>query len=101
MCIRDRDDSDEVKLYNRSDVEAKKGKNDWQNDKSANEEAADKISQMICNGLGGKKNISDVDCCATRLRCTVFKSELVNDDILKASGASGVIPVSYTHLSHC
>lgn len=86
-----RDDSDEVRLYNRSDVEAKKGKNDWQNDKSANEEAADKISQMICNGLGGKKNISDVDCCATRLRCTVFKSELVNDDILKASGASGVI----------
>ena len=63
-----RDDSDEVKLYNRSDVEAKKGKNDWQNDKSANEEAVDKISQMICNGLGGKKNISDVDCCATRLR---------------------------------
>ena len=86
-----RDDSDEVKLYNRSDVEAKKGKNDWQNDKSANEEAVDKISQMLCNGLGGKKNISDVDCCATRLRCTVFKSELVNDDILKASGASGVI----------
>lgn len=86
-----RDDSDEVRLYNRSDVEAKKGKNDWQNYKSANEEAADKISQMICNGLGGKKNISDVDCCATRLRCTVFKSELVNDDILKASGASGVI----------
>ena len=86
-----RDDSDEVKLYNRSDVDAKKGKNDWQNDKSANEEAVDKISQMICNGLGGKKNISDVDCCATRLRCTVFKSELVNDDILKASGASGVI----------
>lgn len=86
-----RDDSDEVKLYNRSDVEAKKGKNDWQNDKSANEEAVDKISQMICNGLGGKKNISDVDCCATRLRCTVFKSEFVNDDILKASGASGVI----------
>ena len=86
-----RDDSDEVKLYNRSDVEAKKGKNDWQNDKSANEEAVDKISQMICNGLGGNKNISDVDCCATRLRCTVFKSELVNDDILKASGASGVI----------
>lgn len=86
-----RDDSDEVKLYNRSDVEEKKGKNDLQEDKSAKEEATDKISQMICNGLGGKKNISDVDCCATRLRCTVFKSQLVNDDILKASGASGVI----------
>lgn len=86
-----RDDSDEVKLYNRSDVEGKKGKNDSQKDKSAKEEITDKISQMICNGLGGKKNISDVDCCATRLRCTVFESQLVNDDILKASGASGVI----------
>ena len=86
-----RDDSDEVKLYNRSDVEGKKGKNDSQRDKSAKEEITDKISQMICNGLGGKKNISDVDCCATRLRCTVFESQLVNDDILKASGASGVI----------
>ena len=86
-----RDDSDEVKLYNRSDVEGKKGKTDSQRDKSAKEEITDKISQMICNGLGGKKNISDVDCCATRLRCTVFESQLVNDDILKASGASGVI----------
>ena len=46
---------------------------------------------MITNGLGGKKNISDVDCCATRLRCTVFKAELVNDGMLKATGASGVV----------
>ena len=46
---------------------------------------------MITNGLGGKKNISDVDCCATRLRCTVFKTELVNDGMLKATGASGVV----------
>jgi len=46
---------------------------------------------MICQGLGGKKNISDVDCCATRLRCTVHKAELVNQALLKESGASGVI----------
>ena len=46
---------------------------------------------MICKGLGGKKNISDVDCCATRLRCTVYKSDLVDDDLLKSTGASGVI----------
>lgn len=75
-----RDDSQEVKLYNRSDVEAKK-----------NGEATDELSEMITRGLGGKKNISDVDCCATRLRCTVFKSELVNDSILKQTGASGVV----------
>ena len=77
-----RDDSEEVKLYNRSDVEAKK------NGKGEN---TDELSAMICQGLGGKKNISDVDCCATRLRCTVHKAELVNETLLKQSGASGVI----------
>ena len=45
----------------------------------------------ICRGLGGKKIISDVDCCATRLRCTVYKPELVDDAALKATGASGVV----------
>ena len=45
---------------------------------------------MICRGLGGKKNISDVDCCVTRLRCTVHNSELVNEALLNQTGASGV-----------
>ena len=82
-----RDDSEEVKLYRRSDVDAKK------KGASGNEEAGaeDEVSRQICMGLGGKKNISDVDCCATRLRCTVYKSELVNDAMLKATGASGVV----------
>ena len=77
-----RDDSEEVKLYTRSDVDAKK---------SGNASGDDELSAKICAGLGGKKNISDVDCCATRLRCTVFKPELVNDAALKATGASGVV----------
>ena len=46
---------------------------------------------MICAGLGGKKNISTVDCCATRLRCDVFEADKVNDALLKSTGASGVI----------
>lgn len=77
-----RDDSEEVKLYTRSDVNAKR------NGEGAVE---DELSAAICRGLGGKKNISDVDCCATRLRCTVHKAELVNDDMLKGTGASGVV----------
>lgn len=82
-----RDDSDEVKLYRRSDVEAKK-KGEA---KADNVNSSDELSEMICKGLGGKKNISDVDCCATRLRCTVYKAELVNDSLLKNTGASGVV----------
>lgn len=79
-----RDDSEEIKLYGRSDVDAKK-----KGAKSGKEE--DEISAAITAGLGGKKNISDVDCCATRLRCTVFDAEKVEEGILKSTGASGVI----------
>lgn len=82
-----RDDSEEVKLYRRSDVDArKKG-----TQAADGAQAVDELSQTICNGLGGKKNISDVDCCATRLRCTVFDSAKVSDTMLKSTGASGVI----------
>lgn len=79
------EEDEEVKLYRRSDVEAKK------NGEHDGASVDDPVSQEICNGLGGKKNISDVDCCATRLRCTVFKPELVNDTLLKSTGASGVV----------
>jgi PTS system D-glucosamine-specific IIC component len=83
-----RDDSEEVKLYRRSDVDARK-KGTAGAGGAASEE--DELSAAICRGLGGKKNISDVDCCATRLRCTVHKSELVDDALLKSTGASGVV----------
>ena len=78
-----RDDVEEVKLYTRADVNARK------EGAAANPE--DAVSEGILVGLGGKKNISDVDCCATRLRCTVYKPELVQDSILKETGASGVV----------
>ena len=81
-----RDDSEEVKVYRRSDVEARK-----KGESAGSGSSVDELSQSICRGLGGKKNISDVDCCATRLRCTVYKAELVNDALLKATGASGVV----------
>lgn len=55
------------------------------------EAIANELSIAICKGLGGKDNISDVDCCATRLRCTVFNADLVNDSVLRMTGASGVV----------
>ena len=79
------DDDVETKLYTKADVNARK---EAQNDGVASEDA---MSEAITKGLGGKKNISDVDCCATRLRCTVHDAARVSDDILKATGASGVV----------
>ncbi len=81
------DDDVETKLYTKADVNARK--ND--NDDSGTIDNPDSLSRDITRGLGGKNNISDVDCCATRLRCTVKDSNLVNDSILKSTGASGVI----------
>ena len=83
-----RDDNEEVKLYRRSDVDARKKGASGQEAGASEEDA---LSETICHGLGGKKNISDVDCCATRLRCTVHNSALVSDAMLKSTGASGVV----------
>ncbi len=83
-----RDDNEEVKLYVRSDVNAKKAAASAGGMGSSPD---DERSRMILNGLGGKKNVADVDCCITRLRCTVNKPELVSEDLLKKTGAAGVI----------
>ena len=81
------DDAGEVKLYTKADVNTRKAK-ETDAEGAASE---DELSKDITMGLGGKKNIDTVDYCATRLRCTVVKPELVNDAALKATGASGVI----------
>ncbi len=81
------DDAGDVKLYTKADVNARKAKG---ND-SSGAAVEDELSADITRGLGGKKNIETVDCCATRLRCTVINPDIVNDAMLKATGASGVI----------
>lgn len=81
-----RDDAEEVKLYTRTDVNARSAASG-----STAPAGDDPVSALIVEGLGGAANLSDVDCCATRLRCTVKDAALVRQDVLKASGASGVI----------
>ena len=86
------DDDEETKLYTKADVNAKreaaKGSVGAGNN-SANQ--SDELSAIITRGLGGAANIEDVDCCATRLRCTVRDPKLVDDALLKSTKASGVI----------
>jgi len=75
-------EGEETKLYTRADVNGAK-----KNSSSGK----DTVSALIVLGLGGKNNISDVDCCATRLRVTVFDYTLVDKEKLTKSGASGVV----------
>ena len=87
------DEDEETKLYTKADVTARKsagaagpagGENGGNGDKDA-------LSMDIARGLGGKRNITSVDCCATRLRCSVDSPALVDERLLKATGAVGVI----------
>lgn len=76
---REEDDA-ETKLYTRKDYNEAKEK---EKDKN--------VSALIVEGLGGRENIANLDCCATRLRVTVKDGTKVTDSLLKQSGASGVI----------
>lgn len=79
------DDDEETKLFTKADVNAKKAAG------SADGKASDELSIAIAVGLGGKKNITSVDCCATRLRCSVADADKVNEKLLKQTGAVGVV----------
>ncbi len=83
------DEGEETKLFTRSDFKAKTGVGPDGSGSAAG--VSDPVSALILKGLGGKANLSDVDCCATRLRVTVIDPEQVADALLKQSGASGVI----------
>ena len=71
--------SQETKLYTKADYNAKKA------------EGQNSAAAVIAQGLGGADNIQDVDCCATRLRCTVRDGGKVDQALLKTTGAAGVI----------
>lgn len=73
-------EGEETKLYTRKDMEQR-----------SPQKSGDSASALIVRGLGGRENISDIDCCATRLRITVKDPEPVSEEMLKQSGASGVI----------
>lgn len=75
------DDTQESKLYTKKDYKAKKAK-----EKSG----VDEMSKDIVDGLGGVDNLNDVSNCATRLRVNVKDGSVVNEGLLKSTGAAGV-----------
>lgn len=79
------DDTEEIKLYSKEDLMAK------QSGTGGKVVSEDSLSATICKGLGSKENIVSVDCCITKLRCSVVNPELVREDVLKSTGALGVI----------
>lgn len=75
----------EAKLYTKEDVvtlkEAVTGSRMEGSDTSA----------LIIGGLGGVDNITDLDCCVTRLRCNVKNADLIDEGLIKQSGSRGIL----------
>ena len=85
------DDDEETKLYTKADVNARKAEAKEGDRQSQAAAGNDNRSAAIAKGMGGRKNITSVDCCATRLRCSIEDPSLVNEKLLKSTGAVGVI----------
>ena len=81
------EDDVETKLIQKADVNARKA--------AAGEvqasDSEDPVSEAITRALAAKRISVMWNCCATRLRCTIHDASRVNDSILKATGASGVV----------
>ncbi|MGM9646641.1 MAG: PTS transporter subunit EIIC [Eubacteriales bacterium] len=102
-----REEESETKLYTRADYNEKKdgaalrdipvdvasaaAGSDGGAVSDGTPDEEDSLPAMIVRGLGGKENIRNLDSCATRLRVTVADPAKVNDGLLRATGASGVI----------
>lgn len=82
-------DDEEMHLYSKAEFQAASGVG------SASDTGADQgydaKSAAILQGVGGEKNLEDIDCCATRLRLTLKNSNAIDRALLKSTGASGVI----------
>ena len=85
------DDDEETKLYTKADVNARRTEAKEGESCSQEENSKDSRSAAIAMGMGGRNNITSVDCCATRLRCSIADSSLVDEKLLKSTGAVGVI----------
>ncbi|WP_028274559.1 PTS transporter subunit EIIC [Atopococcus tabaci] len=76
------DNTTESKMYTKADYKAKK--------EGGAAPVQDEMSRDIVTGLGGPDNLNEVGNCATRLRVNVKDSSLVDEALLKSTGAAGV-----------
>ena len=82
------EDDEEVKLYSKKDYKDKQKNSTAM---KADGSHVDDLTLNITKALGGKTNLVEINCCATRLRLTLKNMDLVNEAALKSTGAVGII----------
>lgn len=49
------------------------------------------VAKIVCSALGGKENITNIDCCFTKLRVELKNIDIVNRKEILETGAKDVI----------
>ena len=62
------------------------------------EKRYDEIAAIVIEALGGKSNIKNVDNCITRLRIDLEEVNVIDSDLLKKSGCSGIFIPAPKHI---
>lgn len=60
-------------------------------DYSFDERLIDPMIQLLVQGVGGRHNFEDLDCCVTRIRMTIHDTSSIQEALLKKSGAAGIM----------
>lgn len=93
--IKEKDQTLKITYLEGAEVVEKKLQNELKNVIENNEQSQEKNQndrlEKIFKGLGGKKNVTVLDNCATRLRVTVSDINKVDEKLLKTTGAVAVI----------
>ncbi len=84
------DDGEEAHLYSKAEYQKATGVG-VAGGKSGVPANFDTRSAAILRGVGGADNLTEIDCCATRLRLTLVDTSKVDEALLKSTGASGVV----------
>ena len=84
-------DDEEVKMMSKADYQKATGVGVAGGGGAAVPADFDMKSATILKGVGGVDNVTEIDCCATRLRLTLKDGSVVDEGILKSTGAGGVV----------
>ncbi|MDO4943138.1 MAG: glucose PTS transporter subunit IIA [Lachnospiraceae bacterium] len=79
------DDGEVTRLYTKKHMQAKRARKDYNKIKDQ------ELTIMISRALGGKDNFYNLDCCATRLRCSLKNPDLVSEKMIRQTGSSGIL----------
>lgn len=84
--------------FTNKNVEIQVSEDEEEGSSQSSSNGTSKKIEDVIEGLGGRENIVEVNNCFTRLRVDLKDVNKTNEEILRKSGATGIVKVSDTHI---